>query len=68
MIITEVTRRECCQQQDIRSTAIHSDIGVCKHCLRKHTRHRYTDAAGDTDWKWKPVESVKYPAVHQFGQ
>ncbi len=68
MIITEVIRRECCQPQDIRSIASHSDIGICKHCLRKHKRHRYIDAAGDTDWEWKPTEPEHYPVVHQFGQ
>lgn len=68
MIITEVTKRECCQPQDISSTHRDSQFGMCKHCMRQHEKHLYTDAAGDTDWEWRAVEPVKYPGVHQFSQ
>lgn len=68
MIIAEVTRRECCQPQDIRSLHTDSQLGMCKHCMRTHKKQTYTDAAGDRDWEWQPVEPDRQPVLHQFGQ
>jgi hypothetical protein len=28
----------------------------CKHCGQKHEYYRYTDAAGSTDWDYRPVK------------
>lgn len=50
--ITETTTRQCCQSHDLVSVR----IAQCRHCGQWYRHQRYTDAAGDSDMEWVPVD------------
>lgn len=60
MQIQVITYRECCQDEDMVRFHHRKETAYCRHCLKKHIEERYTDAAGDSDWRWVPyIEPVE---------
>jgi hypothetical protein len=71
--IRKVVTRQCCELEDLRDKdgkALSGPNGTpllcmcpdrmwCKHCGQEHAYHRFTDAAGSTDWNYRPVQRKK---------
>lgn len=59
--IKETIERDCCEQKDLkeykgRDAHIHNQIFFCQHCGQLWENEKYTDAAGSTDTRLKPVK------------
>lgn len=58
--IKETVERECCQTRDLRPIHGSPIVGripkymFCVHCGRQHEMHTFTDAAGSSDWEYRP--------------
>ncbi len=69
MIVTEKLERDCCQYKDLRplngmvnNTANrmmngrNKEFMFCVHCGRHHEYTRYMDAAGSSEWEYRPMK------------
>ena len=62
MKITETITRECCQPRKdlcpVEGSPLRGrqhEYVFCKHCGRCFEFHTFMDAAGSTDWDYKPL-------------
>lgn len=68
MEIRETTTRECCQPKDLKVLAgilstgnrlmggMDKEFKFCVHCGRHYEYYRYRDAAGASDWEYRPMK------------
>lgn len=72
--ITESTERWCCAPQDLIVCPDSKPVVpvanpywrrygydklMCKHCGQIHVHYDFTDAAGSSDWGYRPIEDSK---------
>lgn len=64
MKITETIERLCCSAADLKPVEGSPKRGrdpeykFCIHCGRRHSVHTFMDAAGSSDWEYRPVNET----------
>ena len=61
MLIKETIERRCCQQKDLKpiegtpAAGLDPKYKFCVHCGRHHVGETERDAAGSSDWTYRPM-------------
>lgn len=65
MQIRETITRECCEPDDLQPVADsplvrggNPELMFCRHCGRQYRLVDFTDAAGSTDWEYRPIKTT----------